>query len=147
MKARESLRSADKLNTTCKLNRDWQSERHGLDFFRAVALAVGVLAVKRLLQKRGHRVVVVASGYEALEAFKNENYDLVLMDMLMPEMGGIEATAAIRAGEKGSAFHRPVIALTADAMKGTRERCLAAGMDGYLSKPIRLQELDELREL
>jgi CheY-like chemotaxis protein len=105
---------------------------------------VNQLLIKRLLEKRGHRVTVVANGHEALDALKKESYDLALMDIQMPEMGGFETTAAIRESEKGTAFHQPVIALTAGAMKGDRERCLTSGMDGYLSKPIRSQELDEL---
>jgi len=107
---------------------------------------VNQLLASRLLEKRGHRVVVTANGREALAALEKESYDLVLMDVQMPEMDGLEATAAIREKEKGSGIHQPVIALTAHAMKGDRERCLAGGMDGYLSKPIRLQELDELLE-
>jgi two-component system sensor histidine kinase/response regulator len=124
--------------------------RDSEDFLRVLVAEdnqVNQVVVKRLLEKRGHRAVVVANGYEALEALKKENYDLVLMDMQMPKMDGLEATAAIRAREKGSAFHQPVIALTADAMKGARERCLAGGMDGYLTKPILPQQLDELLEI
>ena len=100
----------------------------------------------RLLEKRGHRVVVVANGLEALAEVDKESFDMILMDVQMPEMDGLEATAAIRQREKGTGIHRPVIALTAHAMKGDRERCLAAGMDGYLAKPIRPQELDEVLE-
>jgi len=100
----------------------------------------------RLLEKRGHRIVVVANGLEALAAVDKENFDLILMDVQMPEMDGLEATAVIREMEKGTEIHRVVIALTAHAMKGDRERCLAAGMDGYLAKPIRPQELDEVLE-
>ncbi|MGA2482316.1 MAG: response regulator [Candidatus Acidiferrales bacterium] len=99
---------------------------------------------KRLLEKRGHRVVVAANGREALAAVEKENFDLVLMDVQMPEMDGLEATAAIREKEKDNGARLPVVALTAHAMKGDRERCLAAGMDGYLSKPIRSQELDKV---
>ncbi len=102
-----------------------------------------MLAV-RLLEKRGHRVVVAGNGREALAALEKENFDLVLMDVQMPEMDGFEATAAIRRAERGTANHQPVVAMTAHAMKGDRERCLAAGMDGYLSKPIRPQELDKV---
>ncbi len=98
----------------------------------------------RLLEKRGHRVTVTANGREAVEALANQTFDLVLMDVQMPEMDGFEATAAIREKEKHNGAHMPIVALTAHAMKGDRERCLAAGMDGYLSKPIRSQELDEI---
>ena len=98
----------------------------------------------RLLEKRGHRVTIAANGREALEALEKESYDLVLMDLQMPEMDGFEATAAIREKERKSGKHQTVVALTAHAMKGDRERCLAAGMDGYLSKPIRPQELDDV---
>jgi two-component system sensor histidine kinase/response regulator len=98
----------------------------------------------RLLEKRGHRVTVTANGREALDALEKGTYDLVLMDLQMPEMDGFQATAALRASEKHNGTHVHVVALTAHAMKGDRERCLAAGMDGYLSKPIRPQELDNL---
>jgi PAS domain S-box-containing protein len=100
--------------------------------------------VTRLLEKRGHRVVISANGHEALLALEKETFDLVFMDLQMPEMDGFEATAAIRQKEKGTNIHQPVIALTAHAMTGDRERCLAGGMDGYLSKPIRPMELDNL---
>jgi signal transduction histidine kinase/DNA-binding response OmpR family regulator len=98
----------------------------------------------RLLEKRGHRVQVVADGREALTALEKENFDLVFMDVQMPEMDGFEATEAIRKNEEGGSLRQPIIALTAHAMKGDRERCIAAGMDGYLSKPIRAQELDDI---
>ncbi len=98
----------------------------------------------RLLEKRGHRVQVVTNGREALAVLERETFDLVFMDIQMPEIDGLEATTEIRKKERGSPLHLPVIALTAHAMKGDRERCLAAGMDGYLSKPIRSQELDEI---
>ena len=102
--------------------------------------------VVRLLEKRGHRVAVAANGLEALAALKKEHFDLVLMDVQMPEMDGMEATAAIREEEKSGGEHQMIIALTAHAMKGDREKCLSAGMDGYLTKPIRPQELDEVLE-
>jgi signal transduction histidine kinase/DNA-binding response OmpR family regulator len=108
--------------------------------------AVNQRLVVRLLEKRGHRVLVGANGLEALAALKKEKFDLVLMDVQMPEMDGMEATEAIREEEKTSGEHQPIIALTAHAMKGDREKCLAAGMDGYLTKPIRTQELDEILE-
>ena len=81
---------------------------------------------------------------EALKALEEESYDLVLMDVQMPEIDGVEATAKIREMEKLTGRHQLVVALTAHAMKGDVERCLSAGMDDYLSKPIRVQELDDL---
>jgi two-component system sensor histidine kinase/response regulator len=101
----------------------------------------------RMLQKRGHRVVLAVNGREAVEATERGHYDLVLMDVQMPEMDGIQATLTIRAREVGTGHHLPIVAMTALVMKGDRERCLAADMDGYLSKPIRPQELDATLEL
>ena len=98
----------------------------------------------RLLEKRGHSVVVAGNGLEALEALEKERFDLVFMDLQMPVMDGFEATTAIRKRQGAGGIHLPVVALTAHAMKGDREKCLAGGMDGYLSKPIRPQELDEV---
>jgi len=100
----------------------------------------------RLLEKRGHLVTVAVNGREALDALEKEKYDLIFMDVQMPEMDGFEATAAIREKEKSGGTRIPIIALTAHAMKGDRERCLAADMDGYLTKPMRPQELDALLE-
>ena len=97
----------------------------------------------RLLQKKGHRVEVAANGREALQKFKSGHFDLVLMDVQMPEMDGFETTAAIRDLEKATGGHMPIIAMTAHAMKGDRERCLAAGMDGYVAKPVRPAQLFE----
>jgi CheY-like chemotaxis protein len=106
--------------------------------------AVNQMLAVRLLEKRGHRVTVAGNGRQALEALAKESFDLVFMDVQMPEMDGMEATQAIREKEKNSGLHQPIIALTAHAMKGDREKCLAAGMDGYLTKPIRPQQLDEV---
>ena len=92
-------------------------------------------------------MVVAGTGLEALQALEKGSFDLVLMDVQMPEMDGLEATAVIREKEKGSGLHQPVVALTAHAMKGDREKCMAGGMDGYLRKPIRPQELDQLLEI
>jgi CheY-like chemotaxis protein len=100
--------------------------------------------VTRMLEKRGHFVVVAGNGREAVEALEKESFDLVLMDLQMPVMDGFEATTAIRKKEGDRGIHVPVVALTAHAMKGDREKCLAGGMDGYLTKPIRPHELDEL---
>jgi two-component system, sensor histidine kinase and response regulator len=99
-----------------------------------------VLAV-RLLEKRGHEVAVAGNGRAALEALENQTPDLVLMDVQMPEMDGLQATAAIRQGELKNGKHIPIIAMTAHAMTGDKERCLQAGMDGYLSKPLRTEDL------
>jgi signal transduction histidine kinase/CheY-like chemotaxis protein/HPt (histidine-containing phosphotransfer) domain-containing protein len=97
--------------------------------------------VTRLLAKRGHTGVLARNGREAIARLEQERFDLVLMDIQMPEMDGFEATAAIREMEKGNGSHMPIIAMTANAMKGDRERCLEAGMDDYVSKPIHGQEL------
>jgi CheY-like chemotaxis protein len=86
-------------------------------------------------------VVVANNGRKALEELEKEKFDLVLMDVSMPEMDGLEAVAAIRAKEGTARAHVPIIAMTAHAMKGDRERCLAAGMDAYISKPIQPKEL------
>jgi two-component system, sensor histidine kinase and response regulator len=112
---------------------------------RRVLLAEDGLVNQRvavdLLERRGHRVKVAQNGREAVEALQEGDFDLVLMDIQMPEMDGFEATAAIRALEGESGDHLPIFAMTAHAMKGDRERCLEAGMDGYLSKPVRADEL------
>jgi PAS domain S-box-containing protein len=94
-----------------------------------------------LLEKRGYAVVVAENGQEALDALAREKVDLVLMDVQMPVMDGFEAIHAIRSREQSNGAHLPIIALTAHAMKGDRERCLEAGADEYVSKPIRLSEL------
>ena len=95
----------------------------------------------RLLVKRGHRVTVAANGREAVTAVSREPFDLVLMDLQMPELDGFEATAAIRNAETGTGRHLPIFAMTAHVMKGDADRCRAAGMDGHLPKPIRPAEL------
>jgi CheY-like chemotaxis protein/anti-sigma regulatory factor (Ser/Thr protein kinase) len=94
-----------------------------------------------LLKKYGHLVVVANNGREAVEALDKQAFDGVLMDVQMPELDGFEATAAIREQEQRTGRHIPIIAMTASAMKGDRERCLAAGMDGYISKPIDPEQL------
>jgi signal transduction histidine kinase/ligand-binding sensor domain-containing protein/DNA-binding response OmpR family regulator len=98
------------------------------------------LAVK-LLEKLGHRVTVANNGLEVLSLVDGRDFDVVLMDVQMPELNGFEATDAIRVRERGTGRHLPIIAVTAHALKGDRERCLAAGMDGYISKPIAPGEL------
>jgi two-component system, sensor histidine kinase and response regulator len=100
--------------------------------------------VSRLLEKRGHTVVIASTGRQAVDALEKEGYDLVLMDVQMPEMDGLEATAAIRDRERATGHHQYIVALTAHAVKGDQERCLAAKMDGYLSKPIQSEDLEEV---
>jgi PAS domain S-box-containing protein len=94
-----------------------------------------------VLEKDGHRVTVAANGRIALDLSAERPFDVILMDLQMPEMGGLEATAAVRAREAGTGRRQPIVAMTAHAMKGDAERCLAAGMDGYVSKPVRFEEL------
>jgi len=103
--------------------------------------AVNQTLAIRLLERRGYMVAVAGDGREALAVLEKGNFDLVLMDIQMPEMDGFEATAAIREKEKFSGQHLPIIAMTANALKGDRERCLEAGLDGYIAKPIRSKEL------
>jgi two-component system, sensor histidine kinase and response regulator len=98
----------------------------------------------KLLTKWGHVAVLAGNGNAALTALERERFDLILMDVQMPGMNGLDATQAIRAKERATNTHVPIIALTAHAMKGDRERCLAAGMDAYASKPIRATELFEV---
>jgi PAS domain S-box-containing protein len=92
--------------------------------------------VVQLLTRRGHTVIVAENGRQAIASLERHSFDLVLMDVQMPEMGGLEATQTIREKEKSTGGHIPIFAMTAHAMQGDRERCLAAGMDGYLAKPI-----------
>jgi CheY-like chemotaxis protein len=99
-----------------------------------------------LLARRGHKVTVANNGREALEALEREPFDLILMDVQMPEVGGLEATALIRARELKTGQRTRIVAMTAHAMTGDRERCLEAGMDGYLSKPINQALLFEVVE-
>jgi PAS domain S-box-containing protein len=95
----------------------------------------------RLLESRGHKVTVAPDGLEAVARWERQPFDVVLMDLQMPRMGGLEATAVIRSREAGTLRRTPIIALTANAMKGDRERCVAGGMDGYVAKPIQADEL------
>jgi signal transduction histidine kinase/DNA-binding response OmpR family regulator len=95
----------------------------------------------RLLEKRGHELVVAGNGRAALEVLEKQTPDLVLMDVQMPEMDGLQATEAIRRNELKTGKHVPIVAMTAHAMTGDRERCLAAGMDGYITKPLNIEDL------
>lgn len=91
---------------------------------------------QRLLEKAGHTVVLAGNGKEAISVLEVRPFDLVLMDISMPEMDGLEATSLIRQREIGQQIRLPIVAFTAHAMVGDRERCLAAGMDGYVTKPV-----------
>ena len=121
-----------------------EAEISGTDPSLMVLLAednpVNQKLVTTLLEKRGHRVVLAGNGREAVAALEAGTFDLVLMDMQMPEMDGLEATRLIRAREASVGGHIPIIAMTANAMAGDRERCLEAGMDAYVSKPIQREE-------
>jgi signal transduction histidine kinase/DNA-binding response OmpR family regulator len=108
--------------------------------------AVNQKLAERLLEKHGHTVTLTANGREALAALDRDTFDVVLMDVQMPEMDGFEATSAIREREQSSGGHLPIIAMTAHAMRGDQERCLAAGMDAYIAKPIRSKDLIALLE-
>jgi CheY-like chemotaxis protein len=118
--------------------------RKGLRILVADDNRVNQRLVLRLLEKLGHSIVLANNGREAVDLLDRAVFDVVLMDIQMPELGGFEATAVIRQTEKRTGVHVPIYALTAYAMKGDRERCLEAGMDGYLSKPIQSQELYKL---
>jgi two-component system, sensor histidine kinase and response regulator len=95
----------------------------------------------RLLEKEGHSVVVAGDGAKVLEALERQQFDLILMDVQMPVMDGMEATAAIRKREQSNGAHIPIVAMTAHAMAGDRQRFLSLGMDGYVSKPIHSRDL------
>jgi CheY-like chemotaxis protein len=105
--------------------------------------AVNQAVILRVLQKMGHTAVLAQNGKEALALAAAEKFDLVFMDVQMPEMDGLAATGAIRENEKISGAHLPIFAMTAHAMKGDRERCLEAGMDGYITKPVRFSDIEE----
>jgi signal transduction histidine kinase/CheY-like chemotaxis protein len=116
----------------------------GLSILLAEDNPVNQKVAKRMLEKRNHQVVVAGNGREAVQALARQRFDLVFMDVQMPEMDGMEATVQIRAQEKLTGGRQLIIALTAHAMKGDRELCLTAGMDDYLTKPIRPEDLDAI---
>jgi len=121
-----------------------QKEKKQLRILLAEDNAVNQRIACHVLEKQGHRVMVAADGRQALSALDQAPFDVVLMDVQMPEMDGFETTGAIRARERGTGMHLPIIAMTAHAMQGDRERCIAAGMDDYISKPLDIKELIEL---
>jgi CheY-like chemotaxis protein len=123
-----------------------REERHRNRILLAEDNLVNQKLALRLLEKRGFEVTVVGDGRAALDALEKASFDAILMDVQMPEMDGFEATAAIRNKEKSTGAHIPIIAMTAHALKGDQQRCLEAGMDAYLSKPIRTSELFKIIE-
>jgi CheY-like chemotaxis protein len=129
--------------TTSTTQTTTESKEGGLNVLVAEDNLVNQMVMRRLLQKRQHRITIAASGRAALEAFEAQRFDLILMDVQMPELDGLAATQKIRERETGGA-RTPIVALTAHALSGDRERCLAAGMDGYMTKPVDPAELDEV---
>jgi two-component system sensor histidine kinase/response regulator len=123
-----------------------QEKRQTLSFLVAEDNAVNQRLIARLLEKRGHSVALAQNGREALQTLEQRHFDIILMDVQMPVMDGFETTKLIREKEKASGTHMPIIALTAHAMQGDEERCLACGMDGYVTKPIKLEELFSVME-
>ncbi|MDR3718553.1 MAG: response regulator [Bryobacteraceae bacterium] len=119
------------------------AEAAGLRILLAEDNKVNQLIAKKLLGRLGHFVVVAGDGKAAFEEVKKQHFDLVLMDIQMPEMDGYAATRAIREYEKSMNCHTPIIAMTAHAMAGHKDSCLAAGMEGYVSKPVNVRELEE----
>lgn len=116
----------------------------GLNILLAEDNTVNQMVMQRMLTKRGHRVTIASNGGAALHAVAEQAFDLILMDVQMPEMDGFEATRELRRGEAGTRMRVPIVALTAHAMSGDRERCLESGMDGYMTKPVNPKELDEV---
>jgi CheY-like chemotaxis protein len=121
--------------------RPWPEPPRSLRILLAEDNVVNQRLVVRMLEKRGHQIAVAGNGKEALAALDRQTFDVVLMDVQMPEFDGLQATAAIRAQERISGAHLPIVALTAHAMQGDKEGFLAAGMDAYLSKPMKADDL------
>ena len=142
LSAGKSVREAPMI-TRVSLREEMPAGRR-LNILLAEDNLVNQKVASRKLEKRNHIVTIVSNGKEALSALETNQFDLVLMDVNMPEMDGLEATRLLRQSELATGRHQPVVAMTALAMTGDKERCISAGMDGYLSKPIRPQELDDV---
>ena len=136
------------LNLYTSPNRSTDTTTAAAPFSLNILLAednpVNQLVMQRLLSKRGHRVTVAANGKVAYESVQQQMFDLIFMDVQMPEMDGFEATAEIRRWQTARLVATPIVALTAHAMNGDHERCLAAGMDAYMTKPVNPNELDDM---
>jgi CheY-like chemotaxis protein len=126
-------------------SRELVQQPAGLHVLVAEDNVVNQMVMQRLLTKRQHKVTIASSGRAALQAVESQQFDLILMDVQMPELDGLEATREIRRREP-TGTRTPIVALTAHALTGDRERCLDAGMDGYMTKPVNPTELDEVLE-
>jgi len=121
-----------------------RENRRGLQIMVVEDNIVNQRLAEHLLRGKGHIVTIANNGREALELLERQSYDLALVDVQMPEMDGLQLTATIREKEKGTGAHLPIIAMTAYAMKGDRERCLEVGMDNYIPKPINSRQLFDM---
>ena len=135
------LQPARKLRSHANTPGQFRTGDRRLHVLLAEDNAINQELARRVLEKAGHAVTVVENGRDALAALDGGIFDVVLMDVQMPEMDGLEAAAAIRGGEEGTGRHVPIVAMTAHALQGDRETCLAAGMDAYISKPVDQAEL------
>src|SRR5258708_8712943 len=136
----EAIRHGLKVPVSCKENHDPLAKKEKYRALRLLLVEdnrVNQKLALRLLEKMGHRVTLAVNGREAFELLKPNTFDLILMDIQMPVMGGVEATQKIRDAERQSGGHIPIIAMTAHAMAGDAEKYLSAGMGGYVSKPVR----------
>lgn len=138
---RHPLESAQAISTAHVRTRRITPTAHSLRILVVEDNVVNQLLALRILEKEGHHVVTSNNGQEAVHRVFSEDFDVVLMDVQMPVMDGFQATAEIRRKESETNRHIPIVAMTAHALKGDREKCLEAGMDGYVSKPVRSQEL------
>ena len=137
----QNVISIENAGAASVINGYGEKDQKKLDILLAEDNPINQRVAVRLLEKRGWRVTVVANGREALEALESRTFDLALMDVQMPVMNGLEATAAIRDKERSSGEHLPIIALTAGVMVWDRQKCLQAGMDDYIAKPFQTQAL------
>jgi len=128
--------------------RDMGAAVRGLDILLAEDNPINMLLIRELLRRRGHRITEVTTGTDAVAAMAESEFDLLLTDIHMPGMDGIEAARTIRASEAQSGIRRtPIVALTADVLEAGRQACLEAGMDGFLTKPVNPAELEEMFRL